>query len=122
MRSAQTLLANGLTYRRVGHLFAAWCAADPPRYHGQAGGLSRVQTCVEKISMIPKRGLNRNGQLLAGDAHAIDKGIWSYASLRTRGNTIEAGTSEVPHKHHWAFIGSGLREATKGISHAIWLE
>ncbi len=35
------------------------------------------------------------GQLLAGDSHAVDKGIWSYGYLRTRGNTIEAGTSEV---------------------------
>jgi alkylation response protein AidB-like acyl-CoA dehydrogenase len=35
------------------------------------------------------------GQLLAGDSHAVDKGFWSYNYLRTRGNTIEAGTSEV---------------------------
>jgi acyl-CoA dehydrogenase len=35
------------------------------------------------------------GQLLSGDSHAIDKGIWSYGYLRSRGNTIEAGTSEV---------------------------
>jgi alkylation response protein AidB-like acyl-CoA dehydrogenase len=33
--------------------------------------------------------------LLAGDPRAIDNGMWSYAYLRTRGNTIEAGTSEV---------------------------
>jgi alkylation response protein AidB-like acyl-CoA dehydrogenase len=39
--------------------------------------------------------LGSYGQLLSGDTHAIDKGIWSYAYLRTRGNTIEAGTSEV---------------------------
>ena len=25
----------------------------------------------------------------------MDNGIWSYGYLRTRGNTIEAGTSEV---------------------------
>jgi alkylation response protein AidB-like acyl-CoA dehydrogenase len=35
------------------------------------------------------------GQLLAGDKDAVDNGIWSYGYLRTRGNTIEAGTSEV---------------------------
>ncbi len=34
------------------------------------------------------------GQLEHGK-HAIDDGAWSYGFLRTRGNTIEAGTSEI---------------------------
>ena len=34
-------------------------------------------------------------QLTKGDPHSIDEGQWAYSFLRTRGNTIEAGTSEV---------------------------
>jgi alkylation response protein AidB-like acyl-CoA dehydrogenase len=34
-------------------------------------------------------------QLSKGDPHAIDDGQWAYSFLRTRGNTIEAGTSEI---------------------------
>ncbi|MFN7935291.1 MAG: acyl-CoA dehydrogenase [Bryobacteraceae bacterium] len=35
------------------------------------------------------------GMLEEGSPHAIDDGAWSYGFLRTRGNTIEAGTSEI---------------------------
>jgi alkylation response protein AidB-like acyl-CoA dehydrogenase len=35
------------------------------------------------------------GQLAKGTPHVIDDGAWSYGYLRTRGNTIEAGTSEI---------------------------
>jgi alkylation response protein AidB-like acyl-CoA dehydrogenase len=34
-------------------------------------------------------------QLTAGSDLAIDNGAWSYTYLRARGNTIEAGTSEI---------------------------
>jgi alkylation response protein AidB-like acyl-CoA dehydrogenase len=34
-------------------------------------------------------------QLGKGDPHSIDDGQWAYSFLRTRGNTIEAGTSEI---------------------------
>lgn len=34
-------------------------------------------------------------QLTAGSGHAIDDGQWAYSYLRARGNTIEAGTSEI---------------------------
>src|SRR3984885_15263330 len=34
-------------------------------------------------------------QLTKGDGHAIDDGAWAYSFLRARGNTIEAGTSEI---------------------------
>jgi alkylation response protein AidB-like acyl-CoA dehydrogenase len=33
--------------------------------------------------------------LAKGDSHAIDDGQWAYSFLRSRGNTIEAGTSEI---------------------------
>jgi alkylation response protein AidB-like acyl-CoA dehydrogenase len=35
------------------------------------------------------------GQLAHGSADAFDEGQWAYAYLRSRGNTIEAGTSEI---------------------------
>lgn len=49
----------------------------------------------QRVQQIAQELMGPYGQLLAGDRHAIDKGIWSYGYLRTRGNTIEAGTSEV---------------------------
>lgn len=35
------------------------------------------------------------GMLEEGSPHAVDGGEWAYGFLRTRGNTIEAGTSEI---------------------------
>jgi len=49
----------------------------------------------QRIQQLAQELLGPYGQLLAGDPHAIDSGIWSYGYLRSRGNTIEAGTSEV---------------------------
>jgi alkylation response protein AidB-like acyl-CoA dehydrogenase len=34
-------------------------------------------------------------QLTKANGHAIDDGAWAYSFLRARGNTIEAGTSEI---------------------------
>jgi alkylation response protein AidB-like acyl-CoA dehydrogenase len=34
-------------------------------------------------------------QLTKGDEYAVDDGMWAYSFLRARGNTIEAGTSEI---------------------------
>jgi alkylation response protein AidB-like acyl-CoA dehydrogenase len=47
------------------------------------------------LQQLAQEILGPYGQLMAGDPYAVDKGIWSYGYLRTRGNTIEAGTSEV---------------------------
>ena len=49
----------------------------------------------QRLQQIAQEMFGPYGQLVAGDEHAIDKGIWSYGYLRSRGNTIEAGTSEV---------------------------
>src|SRR5215813_1095637 len=48
-----------------------------------------------RLQQLAQEILGPYGQLLAGDSYAVDKGIWSYGYLRSRGNTIEAGTSEV---------------------------
>jgi len=49
----------------------------------------------QRLQQLAQELLGPYGQLLGGDPRAIDKGIWSYGYLRSRGNTIEAGTSEV---------------------------
>jgi alkylation response protein AidB-like acyl-CoA dehydrogenase len=49
----------------------------------------------QRVQQIAQELLGPYGQLQAGDDHAVDNGMWSYGYLRTRGNTIEAGTSEI---------------------------
>jgi alkylation response protein AidB-like acyl-CoA dehydrogenase len=49
----------------------------------------------QRVQQIAQELLGPYGQLLGADPRAIDHGIWSYGYLRSRGNTIEAGTSEV---------------------------
>ena len=49
----------------------------------------------QRVQQLAQELLGLYGQLLNGDVRAIDNGYWSYGYLRSRGNTIEAGTSEV---------------------------
>jgi alkylation response protein AidB-like acyl-CoA dehydrogenase len=49
----------------------------------------------QRFQQIAQEILGPFGQLEGGDEHSIDNGSWSYGYLRTRGNTIEAGTSEI---------------------------
>jgi alkylation response protein AidB-like acyl-CoA dehydrogenase len=49
----------------------------------------------QRVQQIAQELLGPYGQLLGADRYSVDHGIWSYGYLRTRGNTIEAGTSEV---------------------------
>jgi alkylation response protein AidB-like acyl-CoA dehydrogenase len=49
----------------------------------------------QRLQQVAQELLGPYGQLAGGDPQAVDSGIWSYGYLRTRGNTIEAGTSEV---------------------------
>ena len=69
-----------------------------------ATGIPRPEGSIQKLfwselnqrmQQVAQELLGPHGQLAAGDAHAIDNGIWSYGYLRARGNTIEAGTSEI---------------------------
>src|SRR5579863_991754 len=64
---------------------------------GPEGSIQKIfwSELNQRLQQVAQEILGPYGQLLAGDPHAIDKGLWSYAYLRTRGNTIEAGTSEV---------------------------
>jgi alkylation response protein AidB-like acyl-CoA dehydrogenase len=49
----------------------------------------------QRFQQLAQEILGPYGQLQAGDDHAVDHGTWAYGYLRTRGNTIEAGTSEI---------------------------
>jgi alkylation response protein AidB-like acyl-CoA dehydrogenase len=64
---------------------------------GPEGSIQKIfwSELNQRLQQIAQEILGSYGQLIAGDPHAIDNGLWSYAYLRTRGNTIEAGTSEV---------------------------
>lgn len=39
--------------------------------------------------------MGANIQFMKGDKRALDEGSWAYAFLRSRGNTIETGTTEI---------------------------
>jgi len=49
----------------------------------------------QRFQQIAQELLGPFGQLTSADSYAIDNGAWSYGYLRSRGNTIEAGTSEI---------------------------
>jgi alkylation response protein AidB-like acyl-CoA dehydrogenase len=64
---------------------------------GPEGSIQKIfwSELNQRLQQIAQEVFGPYGQLLAGDRDAVDNGIWSYGYLRTRGNTIEAGTSEV---------------------------
>ena len=64
---------------------------------GPEGSIQKIfwSELNQRFQQIAQELLGAYGQLEAADSHAIDKGIWSYGYLRARGNTIEAGTSEI---------------------------
>jgi alkylation response protein AidB-like acyl-CoA dehydrogenase len=64
---------------------------------GPEGSIQKIfwSELNQRLQQIAQEILGPYGQLLSSDSHAVDKGTWSYGYLRTRGNTIEAGTSEV---------------------------
>ena len=49
----------------------------------------------QRLQQIAQELLGPYGQLEGSGDHAIDNGMWCYGYLRARGNTIEAGTSEI---------------------------
>jgi alkylation response protein AidB-like acyl-CoA dehydrogenase len=64
---------------------------------GPEGSIQKIfwSELNQRLQQIAQEIFGPYGQLVGADSHAVDNGIWSYAYLRTRGNTIEAGTSEV---------------------------
>jgi alkylation response protein AidB-like acyl-CoA dehydrogenase len=49
----------------------------------------------QRFQQMAQEILGPYGMLAEGSPGAIDDGEWAYGFLRTRGNTIEAGTSEI---------------------------
>ena len=64
---------------------------------GPEGSIQKIfwSELNQRLQQIAQELLGPYGQLEGGDDHAIDNGTWSYGYLRARGNTIEAGTSEI---------------------------
>jgi alkylation response protein AidB-like acyl-CoA dehydrogenase len=64
---------------------------------GPEGSIQKIfwSELNQRLQQIAQELLGPYGQLEAGDGRAIDRGAWSYGYLRARGNTIEAGTSEI---------------------------
>jgi alkylation response protein AidB-like acyl-CoA dehydrogenase len=64
---------------------------------GPEGSIQKIfwSELNQRLQQIAQEMLGPYGQLTGGDSRAVDHGLWSYGYLRTRGNTIEAGTSEV---------------------------
>jgi alkylation response protein AidB-like acyl-CoA dehydrogenase len=64
---------------------------------GPEGSIQKIfwSELNQRLQQVAQELLGPYGQLTSADDRAVDKGFWSYGYLRTRGNTIEAGTSEV---------------------------
>jgi len=64
---------------------------------GPEGSIQKIfwSELNQRVQQLAQELLGPYGQLMKGDPDAVDSGLWSYAYLRSRGNTIEAGTSEV---------------------------
>ncbi len=64
---------------------------------GPEGSIQKIfwSELNQRVQQAAQEMFGPYGQLLAGDPRAVDSGLWSYGYLRSRGNTIEAGTSEV---------------------------
>ena len=64
---------------------------------GPEGSIQKIfwSELNQRFQQVAQEVMGPYGQLEAGDEHAIDNGMWAYGYLRSRGNTIEAGTSEI---------------------------
>ncbi|HYL11211.1 MAG TPA: acyl-CoA dehydrogenase [Candidatus Acidoferrales bacterium] len=64
---------------------------------GPEGSIQKIfwSELNQRFQQVAQELLGPYGQLDAGSEYAIDNGAWAYGYLRTRGNTIEAGTSEI---------------------------
>jgi alkylation response protein AidB-like acyl-CoA dehydrogenase len=64
---------------------------------GPEGSIQKIfwSELNQRFQQVAQELLGPYGQLQTGDDHALDNGLWAYGYLRARGNTIEAGTSEI---------------------------
>jgi alkylation response protein AidB-like acyl-CoA dehydrogenase len=64
---------------------------------GPEGSIQKIfwSELNQRLQQIAMEILGPYGQLSHGSCDAFDDGQWAYGYLRSRGNTIEAGTSEI---------------------------
>lgn len=64
---------------------------------GPEGSIQKIvwSELNQRFQQVAMEILGPYGQLAHGSPGAIDEGQWAYGYLRARGNTIEAGTSEI---------------------------
>ena len=64
---------------------------------GPEGSIQKIfwSELNQRMQQVAMEILGPYGQLAQGADDAIDDGQWAYGYLRSRGNTIEAGTSEI---------------------------
>src|SRR5947207_3170075 len=64
---------------------------------GPEGSIQKIfwSELNQRFQQVAQELLGPYGQLESAGSHAVDKGLWAYGYLRSRGNTIEAGTSEI---------------------------
>ncbi|HMG34759.1 MAG TPA: acyl-CoA dehydrogenase [Blastocatellia bacterium] len=64
---------------------------------GPEGSIQKIfwSEMNQRMQQVAMEMLGPYGQLTRESEHAIDHGEWAHAYLRCRGNTIEAGTSEI---------------------------
>ncbi|HEY2461805.1 MAG TPA: acyl-CoA dehydrogenase [Candidatus Acidoferrum sp.] len=64
---------------------------------GPEGSIQKIfwSELNQRFQQIAQEVLGPYGQLESGTEYALDDGAWAYGYLRARGNTIEAGTSEI---------------------------
>jgi alkylation response protein AidB-like acyl-CoA dehydrogenase len=64
---------------------------------GPEGSIQKIfwSELNQRLQQVAQELLGPYGQLAGSSQHSIDKGTWAHGYLRSRGNTIEAGTSEI---------------------------
>ncbi len=64
---------------------------------GPEGSIQKIfwSELNQRMQQFAQELLGPYGQLERSDEFAVDQGAWAYGYLRARGNTIEAGTSEI---------------------------
>lgn len=64
---------------------------------GPEGSIQKIfwSELNQRLQQVAQEILGPFGLLEKGSSWAVDDGAWSYGYLRARGNTIEAGTSEI---------------------------
>ena len=64
---------------------------------GPEGSIQKIfwSELNQRLQQVAQELLGPYAQLEGVSPHSVDKGTWAYGYLRSRGNTIEAGTSEI---------------------------